>query len=143
MTISDTTKHSRRAFLGAAAASLTLAACTRNDEEHFSEAQRSRRRQGESTVAVVRCQSYDRDIWSLIKPHVLELGLPDLTGKHVVLKPNMVEYRKDKPVHTNPAMIEAAAQLVDHLGAGQITVAEGPGHFRDTEFLLSATGIGK
>ncbi|MBL0189530.1 MAG: hypothetical protein IPP97_27760 [Candidatus Obscuribacter sp.] len=34
-----------------------------------------------------------------------QIKLPDLKGKHVVLKPNMVEYRADKPVTTNPALL--------------------------------------
>ncbi|MBX9693276.1 MAG: DUF362 domain-containing protein, partial [Cyanobacteria bacterium] len=58
-------------------------------------------------------------------------------------KPNMVEFRKDKPVTTNPSVLSAAIALVYSLGAAKVTVAEGPGHMRDTEYLLDVTGIGK
>lgn len=78
----------------------------------------------------------------MLKEYIEPLGLPKFDGKHVVIKPNMVEFQAGHPITTNPAVIKAAVQLMDYLGARQITIAEGPGHMRDTEFLLEATGIG-
>ncbi len=108
----------------------------------MTEKQRSWRYQGDSTVALVRCESYEETIWSLLKGQIKDLPLPSLKNKRVLIKPNIVEFRPDRPVTTNPAVIEAAVSLADFLGAKEILVAEGPGHFRDTQFLLEATGIG-
>ena len=54
----------------------------------------------------------------------------------------MVECPPGKPVTTNPEMLKAVIRLIEYLGAREIVVAEGPGHMRDTEYILEATGIG-
>ena len=41
-----------------------------------------------------------------------------------------------KPVNTETQLIGAAAETFLRLGAASVTVAEGPGHHRDTELLL-------
>lgn len=142
----------RRDFLKTSvAAAATLSGCTsasRHAENptrqlKATEAQRAYKRQGKSTVALVPCNNYEEDILNLLLGLGDKLKLPDVKGKRVVLKPNMVEVRgPESPITTNPAIVRAAIQLIDRLGARQIIVAEGPGHMRDTEYLLDATGIG-
>lgn len=105
-------------------------------------AQKKRKKTGSSSVALIQTESYSDNLLSLIKPYIKDLGLPDLSNKIVVIKPNMVEFRPGKPITTNPKVIKAAVELVDYLGAREIIIGEGPGHMRDTEFLLDATGIG-
>jgi uncharacterized protein (DUF362 family) len=46
-------------------------------------------------------------------------------------------------VNTNPQLVGAAAEAFLRLGAASVVVAEGPGHQRDTELLLDATGFGQ
>jgi uncharacterized protein (DUF362 family) len=65
-----------------------------------------------------------------------------LAGKRVVLKPNIVEYHRDKVINTNPLVVAAAIELCKREGAGEIIVAEGPGHCRNVEHLVSASGLG-
>lgn len=149
---------SRRDFLKAAAATAAagtaagaLNGCAPAPEKSLTgvssfaitDVQKARRRQGRSQVALLEVESYEQDIFAIIKPHLSKLNLPDFKNKNVVLKPNMVEYREGKPVTTNPAVLVAAIKTAWHLGARSVTVAEGPGHMRDTEFLLSVTGLGK
>jgi uncharacterized protein (DUF362 family) len=105
-------------------------------------AQIARKRKTPSTVALVACESYEDDPMPELKKYAKQLNLPDLTGKTVLLKPNMVEFRPGSPVTTNPLALKAAFELVDYLGAKEIIIGEGPGHMRDTEFLLEATGLG-
>ncbi len=139
----------RRTFLQGAAAALAVGGCaheSKTGQKEFAEisaAQRSERKTGRSQVGIVKAQSYEEDLFSLLKEYVDSLGLPRFDGKHVVIKPNMVEFQPGHPITTNPAVIKAAVQLTDYLGARQITIAEGPGHMRDTEFLLESTGIGR
>ena len=52
------------------------------------------------------------------------------------------EYIADKPVNTDIQLIGAAVEAFLRLGADSVTVAEGPGHHRDTELLLFETGLG-
>jgi uncharacterized protein (DUF362 family) len=65
----------------------------------------------------------------------------DLRGKSVLLKPNMVEAIPGKPVNTDPQLIGAAAEALLRLGAGSVTVGEGPGHHRDTYLVVHETGL--
>jgi uncharacterized protein (DUF362 family) len=65
-----------------------------------------------------------------------------LAGKRVVLKPNIVEYHRDKVINTNPLVVAAAIELCKREGAAEIIVAEGPGHCRNVEHLVGASGLG-
>jgi uncharacterized protein (DUF362 family) len=139
----------RRDFLKVAAAALAIHGCTRQNPQdliaqlpHITPAQEKWRKTGRSIVGIVRCESYEENIAKNVKQYISQLNLPDLKNKTVVLKPNMVEFQPGHPIFTNPEMIRAAAEIVDHLGAKEIIVAEGPGHMRDTEFLLASSGIG-
>jgi uncharacterized protein (DUF362 family) len=65
-----------------------------------------------------------------------------LAGKRVVLKPNLVEYHRDRVINTNPNVVAAAIELCKHEGATEVLVAEGPGHCRNVEHLVRASGLG-
>lgn len=64
-----------------------------------------------------------------------------LKGKRVVLKPNMVEYQRDKVINTHPNVVAAVIELCKREGAGEIIVAEGPGHRRNVEHLVHGSGL--
>ena len=146
---SDKQSLPRRTFLQGAAAALATTSCAAQSKTgqkefaEFTKEQRAERKKGRSSVGIIGASSYEEDLFLLLKKHLVELGIPRFDGKHVVIKPNMVEFQAGHPITTNPAMIKATVQLVDFLGAKQITIAEGPGHMRDTEFLLESTGIGR
>jgi uncharacterized protein (DUF362 family) len=65
-----------------------------------------------------------------------------LAGKRVVLKPNLVEYHRDKVINTDPRVVAAVIELCRRDGAAEVIVAEGPGHWRNLEYLASASGLG-
>jgi uncharacterized protein (DUF362 family) len=65
-----------------------------------------------------------------------------LKGKRVVLKPNLVEYHRDKVINTNPHVVAAVIELCRREGAAEVIVAEGPGHWRNVEYLVAASGLG-
>lgn len=140
---------SRRHFLQLAASAVATGAvvtgCAKEPEAKLkpaTDAQRAERRKEDSQLAIVRCDSYEQDIFALLKPHLKDLNLPDLKGKVVMLKPNMIDVAAGKPITTDVAVIAAAVKLMDYLGAKEIVVGEGPGHDRDTEYLLNASGHG-
>jgi uncharacterized protein (DUF362 family) len=144
-------KHmSRRHFLGVAAGAMAaghiLGGCGVKvvdiKVQPATDAQRAEKRKTDSPLAIVRCDSYDQNIFALLKPHLKDLDLPDLHGKTVMLKPNMIDLAPGKPITTSVAVIEAAFELVKHLGAKDIVVGEGPGHNRETERLLAESGHG-
>lgn len=139
----------RRTFLaaGLGAASFLVTSCGgKQIVEHrlqkANDIQRARKRQSPSSVAIIPCASYEDDPLPDLKKYAKLLKFPNLTGKTVLLKPNMVEIRPGHPITTNPQALKAAYLLMDYLGAKEIIVGEGPGHMRDTEFLLDASGLG-
>jgi uncharacterized protein (DUF362 family) len=96
-----------------------------------------------ASVFVARNQRYDGDLIRPIRDGLLATGLAgeQLSGKRVLLKPNMVEPTRAAPhMTTHPAVILAAAEVFRSWGA-TVTVGEGPGHVRDTEMALVESGI--
>ena len=72
----------------------------------------------------------------------LELFALEISGRRVVLKPNLVEFDPQGVINTHPALIAATIEAFLHLGAREVVVAEGPGHRRDNEYLLAESGLG-
>ena len=91
-------------------------------------------------MALLAAASYDADLTDLISRGLKMLG-PDVRGKRVLLKPNMVEYEANTAINTHPHVVAAAATALLKAGAREIVVAEGPGHRRDIEYLLGGTGM--
>ncbi len=94
-----------------------------------------------SRVAVLSVDKYSDGLDQLVYDgiHLFDM---DVRGKSVLLKPNLAEYIAGKPVNTDTQLIGAAAETFLRLGSTSVTVAEGPGHHRDTELLLHQTGLG-
>ncbi len=93
-----------------------------------------------SSVAVLRAESYAGPLADLVRRGLELLGL-ELTGRRVVLKPNLVEFDPAGAVNTHPDLIAATIEAFRLLGAREVIVAEGPGHRRDSEHLISASGL--
>lgn len=98
------------------------------------------RKKASSRVAILAAKSYDQPLKDVIQRGIKLCGL-QVGGKRIVLKPNLVEFDPKGVINTNPAVIEAAIDAFRTLGAAQVIVAEGPGHRRDNEYLLSASGL--
>ena len=64
----------------------------------------------------------------------------DVRGKKVVLKPNLVDSAHGDAITTHPLLVLAAAGFFRRMGAQSVVVAEGPGHQRDTQLVLSLSG---
>ena len=93
-----------------------------------------------SRVGLFPADSYSVDLADVIFRGFQELGV-DVRGRRVLLKPNMVEYEPGTSINTNPAVVAAAATACQRAGAASVIVGEGPGHRRDIEYLLAATGL--
>ena len=94
----------------------------------------------ESPVVALAAPSYDADFAELIGRGLRELRV-DLRGKRVLLKPNLVEFEPGTVINTHPHVVVGAAIACRRAGAREVVVAEGPGHRRDLEYLLSSTGM--
>ncbi|MEN8375012.1 MAG: DUF362 domain-containing protein [Gemmatimonadota bacterium] len=135
----------RRAFvksIGAAAAAPALVRCAEPPEEPqgprwLPEAEV---RPDRSSVAVLAADAYDGRLTDVVR-RGLELFSVPVRGRRVVLKPNLVEFDPGGVINTHPVLIAATIEALRELEAKEVIVAEGPGHRRDNEYLLSASGL--
>ena len=132
----------RRGFLGAAVAvpvagAVPLAAgCGRTpswDRAAYRKADRSR-------VAILPARDYTVPLTDVVLQGIRHFPVA-VAGRKVVLKPNLVEFDPAGVINTHPAVIAAAVEAFRRLGARDVVVAEGPGHRRDTEHLVAASGL--
>jgi uncharacterized protein (DUF362 family) len=96
-----------------------------------------------SHVHIARVESYDdpfADIFQKQFEHFRPF-LP-IAGKRVVLKPNLVEYHPDRVINTNPRFVGGVIEFFQREGAAEVVVAEGPGHWRNAQFLVTESGLG-
>ena len=96
----------------------------------------------QSAVHIARAASYEDNLAEILHKQFEHFRpVVSLNGKRVVLKPNLVEYHRDKVINTNPLVVGAVIELCKREGAKEIIVAEGPGHWRNVEYLVSASGL--
>lgn len=93
-----------------------------------------------SAMGLFPAANYSVDFADLITRGFTELGV-NVSGKRVLLKPNMVEYEPGTVINTHPLVIAGAAVACRRAGAKDVVVAEGPGHRRDVEFLITSNGL--
>ena len=92
-------------------------------------------RPSRSRVAVLPADQYSDSLEQLIYDGIRPFNL-NVRGKSVLLKPNLVEYILGRPVNTDTQLIGGAAETFLRLGAASVTVAEDPGHYRDTDLHI-------
>ena len=136
---------SRRRFLVGSAAVVAahqLAACRAEQPARTPTWNRAAyRKTARPRVAVLPAASYDASLLTDVVRRGIEAFALPVSGKRVVLKPNMVELERGGVINTNPALILAAVEAFRSLGAREVIVAEGPGHRRDNQYLLVASGV--
>jgi uncharacterized protein (DUF362 family) len=125
----------RRQFLGAVSAPLLASACSRRpyNSSLFSVPDRS-------AVGLFAAADYNVDFADVIGRGLREMQAT-VRGRRVFLKPNMVEYEPGTAINTHPRVIAGAALAFLSAGAREVVIGEGPGHRRDTEYLLTSTGL--
>jgi uncharacterized protein (DUF362 family) len=98
------------------------------------------RRPARSRVAILPASEYSEKLSTLLWEGLKLFNL-NVAEKSILLKPNLVDYIPGAEINTHPLLITAAVECLRRLGAKRVTVAEGPGHQRDTQLLLRATGL--
>jgi uncharacterized protein (DUF362 family) len=97
----------------------------------------------QSAVHITPVSDYNADLAGLLQEQYAAFReRVTLAGKRVVLKPNLVEFHREKVINTDPRVVAAVIELCRREGAGEIIVAEGPGHWRNVEFIVGASGLG-
>ncbi len=117
----------RRALLTASVPAVFLSAC--NQTAPVTPA----------SVSIVRAPAYDQRLYETVRRILAEQRL-DVRGRHVVLKPNLVEFEPSSSINTNPLLVHAVYEGFLSIGAARVSIAEGPGHRRNTLDLADAAG---
>jgi uncharacterized protein (DUF362 family) len=97
-------------------------------------------RPGVAHVAVLTATSYEGDLTTVVRDGLLAIGA-DLKGAKVLLKPNFVEFDTGSVINTDPRLVAATVLAVRRMGATSVTVGEGPGHRRDTGYVVNSSGL--
>ncbi len=98
------------------------------------------RRPERSRVAILPATEYSEKLAEVLWDGLNLFNL-NVAGKSVLLKPNLVDFIPGAPINTDPLLIVAAVECFRRLGAKRVTVAEGPGHQRDTQLVLQMSGL--
>ncbi len=91
---------------------------------------------GRSPVAILKARSYSEDLVTKMVDGARNCGL-NVRGQRVLLKPNLVEFDASTVINTDVAVLAAALELFQRLGAAEVRIGEGPGHRRDTYDLAA------
>ena len=94
----------------------------------------------ESAIALLPAATYSDNLADVISRGLALLGV-SVRDLRVLLKPNLVEYETGSMINTHPLVVAGAIGAFRRAGAAEVVVAEGPGHRRDMEYLLAASGL--
>jgi uncharacterized protein (DUF362 family) len=94
-----------------------------------------------SVVSLGECPSYDASILDCLSDLWHQAGMPDVTGKRVLVKPNLIDFIEGHPATTAPAVVGAVLDLLAELGADQVVVGDGSGFRREGWPLVNASGL--
>ena len=94
-------------------------------------------------VSIVKCAAYDTaELYQALKEAAQAAGIPDVAGKRVLLKPNiLMDAAPEKAITTHPAFLEAVIRLVREWGAAKILVGDSPG-LQGRNFTARVSGLG-
>ncbi len=89
-------------------------------------------------VAITKCENYNFDeLYSSVSQVALAGAMPEVAGKKILLKPNILSDAKPEDcITTNPEFVRAVIRLLKNSGASEIYVGDSPG-------LQNATFEGK
>lgn len=93
-----------------------------------------------SRVAIRQVGRYDGDLAAILWETLREFRLP-VSGRTVLLKPNLVGLDPERVIDTHPAVIAAARETFLRLGAARVLVGDGPALERDFEAVVESVRL--
>jgi uncharacterized protein (DUF362 family) len=94
-----------------------------------------------SIVALGECSGYKDNLLACLRSLWQRAELPEVRGKRVLIKPNLVDYLENHPVTTAPEMVGAVADLLFESGAREVIVGDGSAFRRETWPIAEANGL--
>src|SRR5215469_1905089 len=93
-----------------------------------------------SRVIIRRALSYQQDLGAIILESLRQFQVR-VSGKTVLLKPNLVGFDPLGIMNTHPAVIAATRESFLSLGASDVFIGDGPAMDRDTEAILQTVKL--
>ena len=80
-------------------------------------------------VAIDRCENYNQDeIFTCLKELCIKANMPDVSGRKVLVKPNILSDAKpENCITTHPEVVRAIIRILKENGASEIYVGDSPG----------------
>jgi uncharacterized protein (DUF362 family) len=97
------------------------------------------KREARSSVTLRKVASYHEDLAGTILEGLRGNNV-DVTGKKVLLKPNLTAVTGDEHTNTHVAVVAAAFAAFQELGAAEVCIGDAPEFHRDTYALAEAAG---
>jgi uncharacterized protein (DUF362 family) len=94
-----------------------------------------------AVVSLAECPAYDASLLDCLSDRWHEAGMPDVAGRRVLVKPNLVDFIDGHPATSDPAVVAAVLDLLAELGADQVVVADGPAFRREAQPIVDASGL--
>ena len=94
-----------------------------------------------SIVALGECSRYNANLLPCLRDLWKRAEMPEVRGKRVLIKPNLVDFLENHPVTTAPEVVGAVADLLFELGAREIIVGDGSAFRRETLPIAEANGL--
>ncbi|HEX9115026.1 MAG TPA: DUF362 domain-containing protein [Anaerolineae bacterium] len=92
-------------------------------------------------VALGQCASYGPETKDCLADLWRRAGMPDVAGKRVLVKPNLVDTIDGHPTTTAPEVIGAVLDVLRDLGVGEVVVGEGPAFRREAWPIVENCGL--
>ena len=95
-----------------------------------------------SNVAIIKCENYEQTLVdNAVETACLAANMPEVSGKRILLKPNILsDAKEDRCITTHPAVLRAMIHLLKKHGAKEIVVGDSPG-LQNPSFLPKNCGI--
>src|SRR4030042_2332455 len=94
-----------------------------------------------AVVGLEKCTSYDDDLVTKLRNLWAISNMPDLQGKRILIKPNLLDHVRGNLATTSPMVIGAILDLLAEMGAGMVVVGDGSAFRRDTISVLRSCGL--
>jgi uncharacterized protein (DUF362 family) len=93
-----------------------------------------------AAVGLGYCSDYNA-VLDCLRETWRKAGMPDVDGKRVLVKPNLIDAIDGRPTTTAPQLVGAVVDLLREHGAAEIAVGDGPGFRREAEPVARACGL--
>jgi uncharacterized protein (DUF362 family) len=94
-----------------------------------------------AVVSLAECPAYDTNVLDCLSSLWHKADMPDVAGRRILVKPNLVDLVQDHPAITAPEVVGAVLDLLADLGADQVVVGDGPTFRREAGPVVEASGL--